>query len=69
MDIIRDGRITFEHLIPKGIDGKAYNYVKQHIEHQGEVYKYEKWYNDKYVEEYLDNSNGELVYQKIHNSF
>lgn len=66
MEIISSGIVIFEDLIPIGTEGRAFNKLTQHIEHQGEIYLYEKWYNNKYVEEYLDNSKGELVYQNIY---
>jgi hypothetical protein len=68
MDVIRSGKVTFEHLIPKCTNGRAYNKLTQHIEYQKEIYLYEKWYNNKYIEEYLDDSQGKSVYQKIYST-
>ena len=67
MDIINFGHVTSQDIITRGTDGRAFDKLTQNIEYEGEEYLYEKWYNDKYVEEYLDNSKGELVYQKIYN--
>ena len=67
MDIINFGHVTSQDIITKDTDGRAFDKLTQRIEYKGEEYLYEKWYNDKYVEEYLDNSKGELVYQKIYN--
>ena len=66
MDIVLSGKITFHDMIPMGTDGRAFNKLTQHIQYQDEMYLYEKWYNKKYVEEYLSNSSGKTIYSKIY---
>ena len=67
MDIIKFGKVIYNELIPSSTDGRTFNKLNQKIEYKNEVYLYEKWYNDTYVEEYLDNSKGESIYRNIYN--
>jgi hypothetical protein len=65
--VIKYGTVIFHEIIPAGTNGRTFNKLNQHIQYNGEKYAHEKWYNDKYVEEYLDNSSGENIYRNIYN--
>lgn len=60
--VTRRGIVMKSHYIPKGRDGRAYHYEERTIIYDNNRYKYLRWSNEKYSEEYLESNKRTYEY-------
>lgn len=65
--MIITGTLIDEDFLPSGQCDRAFNRITQKIKMNDNIYTYQKWYNDSYVEEYLDDEHGKNLHRQIYN--